>query len=848
MSTTHSCNEEERRKSKKLLLKICSKILSYPDELRYQSINYDKICKKLSDCQACIQMLLHCGFSDINSHKDSDRRLVFDSSKIKALQQMKNNISISDSNHVAGKLCDIEYKLNSNSNDEEKQSIVTVESDKRVAQLINSLTQYDKSGVKLHETFEDIRLICIQTLNLFSFVVSTYHSDEEFQYINSQLINCNISKCKIRKRNNRCRNGDQSDCKIYETTDSNVMVFMQCMDKIHCYYQHSIDTGFRPATHDTQTMRINKYNKIKPLINKSKRIISKYITKPAAYDCINNKMFSGGYFYSYVDIEPGIFWNNNENNPQHLGPVIRFHSSLQQELIYNKGDFRMTYQQFQAEFFKAKMHCQTNYFRKCIAKSIFRVNKKDNVSLLLSLLVYCNFDALQNEFSKTYRKLSPDETNEDLIKRHSHFYHWGIYLIQAVHHIGQLTVFQTDTKRRSDNQFIPIVPDIQTSFYSHFPLHYHGISEELCFSDCAGMNFQVPLSTSSDYYVAMRFANVDGVVLQFRASYLTFNCPVYWLSDYPHEFEHIFMGSKFLGQSCYLFFDNVIHVPTGVQMKAIIHGLYLLQCYFGSRVFLKRSTPQLQSLVMALIEHEMFTYYGDKNCEPMKSLNLYAQKLVHYHCTAQNTLVFDFTEEKNKQKFNLLDSKFMVNDFINMEFVLALFPNVTTVNIYKSSISNIEMTAILMYLIENTNTKLKKVYLRCWKPLDIIPIHSEYKKCLKDTGFCLSDVKAIVKRDNDGESEKITAIYFTIERSDKNKINEAYEEKQQTVDSICICKNRLKPLEANKCYTDAWVGWLFCNLCLTMIWGDTLVYHCDKSKHHQQGYDICVNCINNENV
>ena len=45
----------------------------------------------------------------------------------------------------------------------------------------------------------------------------------------------------------------------------------------------------------------------------------------------------------------------------------------------------------------------------------------DNV---IAILFYCNFDHLQNKFSKTFRKIEVNDTEEDVIQRHCKNFYW----------------------------------------------------------------------------------------------------------------------------------------------------------------------------------------------------------------------------------------------------------------------------------------------------------------------------------------------------------------------------------------------------------------------------------------
>eukprot|EP01084_Bolivina_argentea_P307021 530609_1 len=136
-----------------------------------------------------------------------------------------------------------------------------------------------------------------------------------------------------------------------------------------------------------------------------------------------------------------------------------------------------------------------------------------------SLMIYCNFDELQNEFSKTYREFSG--------MNHNNFYYWGKYLKQSIHRYGTKMVDS----------------DIQSV--------YHGIGETLLFPQITGelgigMKIYCPLSTSSSLLVATNFTNNNGgLIIEFgHASCAAKYFPVSWLSDYGNESELLFIQNE----------------------------------------------------------------------------------------------------------------------------------------------------------------------------------------------------------------------------------------------------------------------------------------------------------------
>eukprot|EP01083_Nonionella_stella_P256688 879464_1 len=171
--------------------------------------------------------------------------------------------------------------------------------------------------------------------------------------------------------------------------------------------------------------------------------------------------------------------------------------NLKQEMIYSKL-CPMTIEQFNKEFKKAKIkfHSKTgmeyrisHIYEKLISydteplhpldyekqykvgkldydkydySSITRVKPVYSQKLMeawhfLAVMIYCNYDTIQNELSNTYREIKANETKEDVSKRHSNFYWLGRYLSQAVCKFGTIG---------------------QESGVSSF---YHGVREQMMF-------------------------------------------------------------------------------------------------------------------------------------------------------------------------------------------------------------------------------------------------------------------------------------------------------------------------------------------------------------------------------
>eukprot|EP01084_Bolivina_argentea_P077176 139904_1 len=73
---------------------------------------------------------------------------------------------------------------------------------------------------------------------------------------------------------------------------------------------------------------------------------------------------------------------------------------------------------------------------------VYEIPKNSSIQLkhILCIMFYTNFTNLQNELTKTYRKLSSKESDESIKQRHSKYGHWGRYLRETIDLFG--TTFQ----------------------------------------------------------------------------------------------------------------------------------------------------------------------------------------------------------------------------------------------------------------------------------------------------------------------------------------------------------------------------------------------------------------------
>eukprot|EP01084_Bolivina_argentea_P251824 422512_1 len=458
----------------------------------------------------------------------------------------------------------------------------------------------------------------IEILNDFIHLVCEHkHTESTFDVIFQNLGPCDVAKCTIFRRNYRDRNSDIK--RLYTEHELKNVAYCQILDKVHCYYQHCFDIGNKIPIENKEILQVNQ-DISTSLLNNNVIAINKYLsnkrqllqhlsqksnrmnTKYHQLSCngkSKHKMYDFGVPFVYVDAGTPF-----EYDPQKQYVCIPpKYSSLKQELISNNVS-TLCIDQFNYEYLKAQIHFGSNYRKKTFIQMF--------IHHVLSLMLYCNFDGLQHEFSKTYR--------DSNIKQHSNYYWLGMYLTDAVHKFG----------------------DIVSREYGPF---YHGIGEELFLpqlfgrgGNYLGVKIYCPLSTSSVIEVALNFTNNNnGLVIQFDAIDNGFHWQytrcfsVNWLSDYGNEQEILFIQNFDEIQ-----IDNVLCAKTGTEYKLILNALKIMQNAFSYQENWSgwwSDKKFHQDLVSTLIKNRLS--YFMKEYEPFKSLDSYAKSIMDVFCESK---------------------------------------------------------------------------------------------------------------------------------------------------------------------------------------------------------------------
>eukprot|EP01084_Bolivina_argentea_P164970 286718_1 len=516
---------------------------------------------------------------------------------------------------------------------------------------------------KVHEYVENIdRSEILVVFNDFMHCISGHQNLDHLNHCPS-----NIIPCPSNRRNNRDRMlTNHYKCKL----DINAGIFTQIMDKIHCHISHS-----SRICQDKQN--INNIDNIKSY--KTNRI-KRYTELNAHTTVKQEQIYSFGYNFRYNYNSYKGYDEETHGTLDHSILVKAKHNCLKQEMIQNML-FRVTLAQFNNEYGKAEIYCASNH-----CKSLVPIKTQDkpafgypvsykydtNIPLLsvqsdyiVSLMFYCNYDALQRRFSRTYRE------NEG--KDHSMVYWMGRCLKRLVAIYGR-------TNGRTTRVF------------------YHGINKQLLLAQyCSGTDYgsefdvYCPLSTSLSKSVATNFAENIGMLIQFGGMKNYFECS--WLSDFGYERECLFIQQ--VKNEFGMQISSIIDCQSGIDYHIILETLDLIKEIFCNIIenYGRRCTRVVsqihQSLIRMIIHNQLSKVIPV--FQSFESLTEYSQSMCNDLFTSISHLDMDYLEIKRKHP-GIVTLLFIPEyEWIDINLVRILMPNVR-----KISIRNIDLCSQVM--------------------------------------------------------------------------------------------------------------------------------------------------------
>eukprot|EP01083_Nonionella_stella_P306263 1072001_1 len=590
----------------------------------------------------------------------------------------------------------------------------------------------------LNNTDEELNIALV--LNAFLHLMDAHNEDADFEFIRSQLQFCDVNQCDVFRRHYRNRTNSSKEPDVRQ----------QCLDKIHCYYQHSHDLGHRSRSQtdakDKKEVNINdtihavshqkqktrqyvhrfrepqQYNNQRPSEGRGNNMAS----KPSTAFSNNAGYYSFGVEFKYVTPGDNSEMDAKGDETSRVKALLvrnAAHASLKEEMTQN-AIARMTMEQFNNEYIKALMHFD----------SFYRRVKYRNMSMehVLSLLIYSNFDVLQCEFSKTYRRAAK-ETDEQLVERHEQFYFLGRNLKYAVNTFGNISKYKL----------------------------YHGISQKLIFPAYLGnVVINSPLSTTSSIEVAINFADVAGLIVQFKpteshsneisdSSCLSFQ--MHWLSDFASEKEHLYIQCDGV-----FGIENVIDTITRLSYAPVLKALDIIDTQ--SRAFHEEFGISMQNLIRKIIHHQLS---HTLSCyDAVDGLDAYAKDIIHVYC--QNKAYCEITfGNKVFEAFEMLEHK-----WIHMKLIHILFPNVQFIHLRNVNLCKFSVEYLFNYLqqIKTKASNLKVIWIKPTEDSDwdVSGVVTAYEKQFQTLNFTMRKLEKTGFKDGKGVVDR---TYLAIENN-----------------------------------------------------------------------------------
>eukprot|EP01084_Bolivina_argentea_P160807 279990_1 len=228
------------------------------------------------------------------------------------------------------------------------------------------------------------------------------------------------------------------------------------------------------------------------------------------------------------------------------------------------------------------------------------------VDNIIAILFYCNFDTLQQQFRKTFRKINPYDSDEDIVQRHVRNFFWiGRALYVAVNYFG---------KRMNKNSVV-----------------WRCFSSKILFANFA-IYFDHPTLTTTRQTIAKKCCNSEGIILKLKSKYNR-NCAwmldVSLFSDCTDYCEKLFLNETLI----------IADILTSKNKKWTSHGKYMQSClYFnkittGNAVDLEwniKATQLIQNTLAKIIIDSLINTYNENNTSTQKIPDCIRVLFKHY--------------------------------------------------------------------------------------------------------------------------------------------------------------------------------------------------------------------------
>eukprot|EP01083_Nonionella_stella_P260606 888355_1 len=635
---------------------------------------------------------------------------------------------------------------------------------KCLERLCNLLKQYHTSILNSnnHDTFQfKEKFDIVSTINDANHLLFSHSTEFEpihqiFKEKSNNNQTCDLSKCLMTRRNYRDRSKITSrEDLLSQMYSGDDVVTEQILDSVHCHWFHTFDIGYKLTKSETQDImhddvkrndsddicidRDLNIQRIHDVVRRKRKCYSdvqglerlRSGTNKFMMKTQQNKLDEFSYGSRY------FYWNHYKNNRKKYDDAhnqSNFKWATADPPIanagYSVGDWYIDkkYRDLKTELIgnplcsiatsqwdhflqRSKAHVNSEYVKSihCPRKesaAYYEMKEGDLMEQdhLIAMMVYCGCDKLQFIYSSTYRKQNEKESDEEMIQRHTNYYHLGRLLRECCECFGM-------TKKNP-------------KLYDEITL-YQGVDRWFSYSSMFAY-IKGPLSTTTCYAVAVNFCAKQGIIveLSLRTLHWSFkknegtDCidrktciDMSWISDYTNEQEIFCIGglNKF-------YFNTIIEVATNSNYALYIKGIKQMT-FCMTKSFRHESCPttkQEQQIVFRLMAHELSQYYAnDQRFPKWEQCPDYVQRVLHSHCASIKEITFYDLKEKHGKIGNSELHNIMLrhsNGWIKLEIISKLFPKVQSISVGMKDTDLLQRSfvynSMLAFISENKNQRL----------------------------------------------------------------------------------------------------------------------------------------------
>eukprot|EP01083_Nonionella_stella_P032223 88215_1 len=458
----------------------------------------------------------------------------------------------------------------------------------------------------------------------FYHIIATHCSANDFSILYDMMVHiflqnktCDAEEtCVMMHRNNRIRSGNTNE--LYGAdivNDAQQITTKQLLDKLHCFFVHSFNNGHRVVPRIVTRRNDDNNNN-----NNNNKFA-------------DDMIYSFGYKYEY--------WDHVQQDD---GLVIhKKYESLKAELLLSDVSHieRCSWIEL---LLLSDTYYKTNHVQKIYQADVNNrgIKRKDIISQshLISILIYCNFDAFQRSLTQTYRKQNDEEDMASLIARHCSFYWMGRLLYESVNVYG---------KRVCDYEF---------------KTFYHGISQEMYFTSPKS-HIYGPLSTTNELSVAQSFGDDDGLIVVLQADEYDHNkyFDMSFISDFCAESEFFFIGGLLPMR-----FVNILNIKKGLNYAQYIKMASILFTSIMNGIKYKFDDEGRKRQIIHLIRYKLNP--TDDIC-----IDDYILKLFDRYCVQRSAIAINYPYFENEfaeiffnpKSSNMIDLNAFTNLFVNLK-------------------------------------------------------------------------------------------------------------------------------------------------------------------------------------